>query len=169
SLLALPRSGVTLASKRAAVRRLMRSGASIVEINRLRKKLSAVKGGRLGQRTRARLVTLVLSDVPGDDPALVGSGPTIPGASRDTPPVIGPNRTGPEAAALAASESGLQPRVLRRWLSGEAREQGARFARQARLLDPGEALLAGGETAVTISRRRFDGRGGPHPPGPPGP
>ncbi|HKA37923.1 MAG TPA: DUF4147 domain-containing protein [Thermoanaerobaculia bacterium] len=160
SLLALPRSGVTLASKRAAVRRLMRSGASIVEINRLRKKLSAVKGGRLGQRTRARLVTLVLSDVPGDDPALVGSGPTIRGGSRDITLVIGSNRIGLEAAALAASESGLQPRVLRRWLSGEAREQGARFARQARLLDPGEALLAGGETAVTISGRRFDGRGG---------
>jgi glycerate-2-kinase len=74
SLLALPRPGVTLESKRRAVRKLMRSGASIVEINRLRKSLSAVKGGKLGRKTRARLVTLVLSDVPGDRPSLVGGG-----------------------------------------------------------------------------------------------
>src|SRR5262245_40567606 len=68
SLLAMPKAGVTLGEKRRAVRRLTRRGASIVEINRLRKKLSAVKGGKLGRRTRATLVNLVLSDVPGDDP-----------------------------------------------------------------------------------------------------
>src|SRR5438876_3062773 len=56
SLLALPCPGITLEAKRRAVRRLMRSGASIVEINRLRASLSAVKEGRLGRRTSARLV-----------------------------------------------------------------------------------------------------------------
>ncbi|MFY9552101.1 MAG: DUF4147 domain-containing protein, partial [Thermoanaerobaculia bacterium] len=77
SLLALPRPGVTLAEKKRAVRALARRGASILAVNRLRTSLSAVKGGRLGRATRACLVTLVLSDVPGDRAAAVGSGPTV--------------------------------------------------------------------------------------------
>ena len=158
SLLALPRSGVTLESKRRAVRRLMRSGASIVEINRLRKSLSAVKGGKLGRRTRARLVTLVLSDVPGDRPFLVGSGPTVRGVRGDVTLVVGSNRSGLEAAALRAREKGLNPRLRRERLSGEASVQGRRFARSAARLQRGQVLLAGGETTVTI--RGAHGRGG---------
>ena len=160
SLLALPRPGITLAEKRRAVRRRMRSGASIVEINRLRKRLSAVKGGKLGRRTRAKLVTLVLSDVPGDDPGLVGSGPTVRGRACDLTLVIGSNRLGLEAAARAASDLGLRPRVLRRRLSGEAREEGKRFARRGLRLNRGEVLLAGGETTVTIGGGSLRGRGG---------
>ncbi len=158
SLLAMPRPGLTLEAKRRAVRRLMRAGASIVEINRLRKSLSAVKGGKLGRHTPARLVTLVLSDVPGDRPALIGSGPTVRGSRRDVTLVVGSNRMGIEAAAREAKRLGLRPRVMRRRLSGEAREAGKRFARSASRLDPGEVLLAGGETTVTIGRRH--GRGG---------
>jgi len=160
SLVALPRPGLSLEQKRREVRRLMRSGASIVEINRLRKKLSAVKGGKLGRRTRARLATLVLSDVPGDDPALVGSGPTIRNRPGDLAFVVGSNRGGLEAAAGEAADLGLAPRILRRRLSGEAREQGARFAWSARRLEPGEALLAGGETTVAIAKGSLRGRGG---------
>ncbi len=158
SLLALPRPGVTLESKRRAVRRLMRSGASIVEINRLRKSLSAVKGGKLGRKTRARLVTLVLSDVPGDRPSLVGSGPTIRGIRGDVTLVVGSNRSGLDAAARLAREKDLAPRVRRGRLSGEAHEQGRRFARSAARLGRGQVLLAGGETTVTI--RGAHGRGG---------
>src|SRR6202162_4717826 len=124
SLLAMPRPGLTLAAKGRAVRRLMRTGASIVEINRLRKSLSAVKGGKLGRRTSARLVTLVLSDVPGDRPALVGSGPPVRGGRRDVTVVVGSNRTGLEAAAREARRLGLSPRVSRRRLSGEGRGGG---------------------------------------------
>jgi glycerate 2-kinase len=158
SLLALPRPGVTLESKRRAVERLMRSGASIVEINRLRKSLSAVKGGKLGMKTRARLVTLVLSDVPGDRPSLVGSGPTIRGVRGDVTLVVGSNRSGLEAAAHRARENGLDPRLRRARLSGEASEQGRRFARSAARLQRGQVLLAGGETTVAIKRKH--GRGG---------
>jgi glycerate 2-kinase len=158
SLLAKPRPGLTLETKRRAVRRLMRTGASIVEINRLRKSLSAVKGGKLGRRTSARLVTLVLSDVPGDRPALVGSGPTVRHGRRDATLVVGSNRMGLEAAAREARRLGLRPRVMRPRLSGEARKAGKRFARSASKLDPGEVLLAGGETTVTLGRRH--GRGG---------
>jgi glycerate 2-kinase len=160
SLLAMPRSGVTLADKREAVRRLMRRGASIVEINRLRKRLSAVKGGKLGRATSARLVTLVLSDVPGDDPALVGSGPTVRGLPGDVNLVVGSNRLGLDAAGRAAARYGLRPRRIRERISGEAREQGARLARKALRLKRGEILLAGGETTVTIGPGRLAGRGG---------
>ncbi len=158
SLLALPRPGVTLEAKRRAVRRLMRSGASIVEINRLRASLSAIKGGRLGRRTSARLVTLVLSDVPGDRPALVGSGPTVRGRRGDASLVVGSNRRGVEAAARQARGLGLRPRFFGRRLSGEASEAGRRFARAVSRLAPGQVLLAGGETTVKLGRRH--GRGG---------
>jgi glycerate 2-kinase len=157
SLLAMPRPGLTLAAKRRAVRRVMRAGSSIVEINRLRKSLSAVKGGKLGRRTSARLVTLVLSDVPGDCPALVGSGPTVRGGRRDVTLVVGSNRMGLEAAAREARTLGLRPRTRRRRLSGEAREAGKRFARSALKLEPGQVLLAGGETTVTLERRHGSG------------
>jgi glycerate-2-kinase len=136
----------------------MRSGASIVEINRLRASLSAVKGGRLGRRTSARLVTLVLSDVPGDRPALVGSGPTVRGRRGDATRVVGSNRRGLEAAARQARALGLRPRFFARRLAGEASEAGRRFGRAASRLAPGQVLLAGGETTVKLARRL--GRGG---------
>jgi hydroxypyruvate reductase len=69
--------GVSLDDKRAATRALLRSGAAIGEINAVRKHLSQVKGGRLASATRARILALILSDVPGDDLAAVGSGPTV--------------------------------------------------------------------------------------------
>ena len=82
ALLALPAPGVTLADKQAINRALLASGATIGEMNTVRKHLSAIKGGRLAACARpARLVTLAISDVPGDDPAVIGSGPTVPDPS----------------------------------------------------------------------------------------
>jgi glycerate 2-kinase len=82
SLLALPAPGVTLADKQAVNRALLRSGADIHEMNCVRKHLSAIKGGRLAAAAApARLVTLVISDVPGDDPSVIASGPTVPDAT----------------------------------------------------------------------------------------
>jgi hydroxypyruvate reductase len=77
-----PAQGLALADKQATTRALLRSGASIAEINTVRKHLSKVKGGRLAARAHpARLLTLAISDVPGDDPAIIGSGPTVPDPS----------------------------------------------------------------------------------------
>jgi glycerate 2-kinase len=74
-----PAQGLTLADKQAVTRALLRSGANIGEINAVRKHLSRIKGGRLARRAQhARVVTLAISDVPGDDPAVIGSGPTVP-------------------------------------------------------------------------------------------
>ena len=70
---------MSLADKQAVTRALLRSGANIGEINTVRKHLSRIKGGRLARRAQpARVVTLAISDVPGDDPAVIGSGPTVP-------------------------------------------------------------------------------------------
>jgi glycerate 2-kinase len=74
-----PADGVTLAEKQAVTRALLKSGAAIGEMNTLRKHLSRIKGGRLARHTHpARLVTIAISDVAGDDPAVIGSGPTVP-------------------------------------------------------------------------------------------
>jgi len=79
SLLALPAAGLTLADKQDVNRRLLRSGATIAEMNCVRKHLSAVKGGRLAAAAHpARVVTYLISDVPGDDPSVIASGPTVP-------------------------------------------------------------------------------------------
>ena len=78
ALLAAPAPGVSLADKRAVTGELLRSGATISEINCVRKHLSAVKGGRLAAAAwPARAVTLAISDVPGDDMATIASGPTV--------------------------------------------------------------------------------------------
>lgn len=158
SLLCLPRAGITLAQKRRAVRRLIRSGADIEEVNRLRTALSGIKGGKLGRATPAQLVTLLISDVPGDRPALVGSGPTIRNRRGDLTRVVASNRAGLAGAARAASRLGLDPRTRRERLEGEAREVGRRLGREVARLAHGEALLAGGETTVTLGR--IHGRGG---------
>jgi glycerate 2-kinase len=82
ALMALPAPGLTLADKQAMNRALLASGATIGEMNVLRKHISAIKGGRLAAACApARLITLAISDVPGDDPAIIASGPTVPDPS----------------------------------------------------------------------------------------
>ncbi|MBN2431773.1 MAG: DUF4147 domain-containing protein [Acidobacteria bacterium] len=78
ALLCLPAPGITLADKMATVRRLLTAGADIGELNCVRKHLSAVKGGRLAERLGTRpVLTLILSDVAGDPPDVIASGPTV--------------------------------------------------------------------------------------------
>ena len=114
ALLALPAPGLTLADKQAVASALLESGAPIGVMNAVRKHLSAIKGGRLAAAAApARVVTLAISDVPGDGPAVIASGPTVPGApSRaevramiDRYDVAMPQA----AAALLASDANLPP------------------------------------------------------------
>ncbi len=82
AMLAAPAPGLTLDDKRAINRALLKSGADIAEMNCVRKHLSAIKGGRLALAAApARIVGLVISDVPGDDLAIIASGPTVPDPS----------------------------------------------------------------------------------------
>lgn len=82
SLLVLPAPGISLADKQVINRALLRCGAPIGEMNCVRKHLSAIKGGRLAiAAAPASVVSLIISDVPGDDPSIIASGPTIPDAT----------------------------------------------------------------------------------------
>lgn len=82
SLLTLPCEGLSFTDKQRINQDLLRSGANIAEMNCVRKHLSAIKGGRLAAACHpAQVVTLLISDVPGDDPAIIASGPTVPDPS----------------------------------------------------------------------------------------
>ena len=82
SLLTLPADGIDLAEKQRINKALLESGAAIGEMNCVRKHLSRIKGGRLAAACYpAKVVTLTISDVPGDDPSVIASGPTVPDAS----------------------------------------------------------------------------------------
>ena len=77
-----PAAGITFADKQAVTRALLKCGAHIGEINTVRKHLSRIKGGRLARHAfPAQVLTIAISDVPGDDPAVIGSGPTVPDPS----------------------------------------------------------------------------------------
>ncbi|MDH3282909.1 MAG: glycerate kinase [Gammaproteobacteria bacterium] len=82
ALLSLPAEGIAFSDKQAVTRALLHAGATISEINCVRKHLSAIKGGNLAVRCApARVIALMISDVPGDDPSVIASGPTVPDAS----------------------------------------------------------------------------------------
>ncbi len=116
ALLALPAEGVTLDDKRAVTGALLRSGATIHEINAVRKHLSAIKGGRLGASAfPAHVVTIVISDVPGDDLSVIASGPTVPDPSTfaDARAVLAKYRIAPPPSVMrhleAAHEESPKP------------------------------------------------------------
>ncbi len=78
ALWAAPAAGLDIAAKTALTRGLLKCGADIYEMNTVRRHISRIKGGRLRKATRAPMLTLAISDVPRDDPATIGSGPTVP-------------------------------------------------------------------------------------------
>src|SRR6202046_4677096 len=104
ALCAAPAAGLTLADKQDINRALLASGATITEMNCVRKHLSAIKGGRLAAAAQpARVVTLAISDVPGDDPAVIASGPTVPDPSTfaDAHAVLAKYRISEPASVIA--------------------------------------------------------------------
>ena len=105
-----PAPGISFADKQATTRALLRSGANIGEINCVRKHLSRIKGGRLARLAHpAPVVTLAISDVPGDDPAVIGSGPTVPDPTTlaDARAIVGKYRLDlPEAVTRALNDPG---------------------------------------------------------------
>jgi len=104
ALLALPAEGLTLADKQAVNRALLASGADITAMNTVRKHLSAIKGGRLAAAAYpAPMVSLLISDVPGDDPSVIASGPTVadPTTFADARAVLAHYGIDPPAAVAA--------------------------------------------------------------------
>ena len=172
ALMALPARGVTLSDKQAVTGALLRSGAMISEINIVRKHLSRVKGGRLALAAAPAMVhTLIISDVPGDDPTLVASGPTLADRSTleqareimaryriDAPPGVWAALADPANETPAADRMGLaggDARIIacaRDALAASARlgesfgyrviDLGDRLQAEARHLGAGHAALA---------------------------
>ncbi|HVQ08045.1 MAG TPA: DUF4147 domain-containing protein [Allosphingosinicella sp.] len=178
ALACLPGAGLTLADKQALTAALLRAGAPIGEINCVRRHVSRIKGGRLPAH-----LTLAISDVVGDAPEDIGSGPTVadPTTIADARTIL--DRYGLEAplgetakrvagefrivarakdaldaAADEARRLGYAP-VLLGECTGEAREVGRRHAGAALAAPPGSALLSGGELIVTVTG---PGCGGPN-------
>lgn len=123
ALLALPADGVTLADKQAINKALLKSSATISEMNCVRRHLSAIKGGRLAAAAApARVLTLMISDVPGDDPCVIASGPTVADPTTST-----------EALAILQKYAIAVPANVRTHLESPAAET----------LKPGDPRLAG--------------------------
>lgn len=128
ALLTLPGPGISLSQKQLINRALLKCGATISEINCVRKHLSAIKGGRLGLAcVPAQLVTLMISDVPGDDPGIVASGPTLPDAT-----------TCAQALAILDKYAVALPDNVRQYLENLAHETPK----------PGDARFAGHQVAI---------------------
>ncbi|NCF14648.1 MAG: DUF4147 domain-containing protein, partial [Gammaproteobacteria bacterium] len=170
SLLCAPASGVTLEQKQAATAKLLRSGATIQEINSARKELSAVKGGKLAAACApANVITLIISDVPGNDPSVVASGPTVIDAAsalESDVRILATSDDALQAAALRALESDINPYVLGD-LAGDARELAEEHAQLAIDIASGKGpvekpcvILSGGETTVQITGTGRGGRNG---------
>ena len=182
SLVEVPEPGVDLALLRRTNEWLLGSGLDIARMNAVRQRLSAIKGGKLLRWLRDRPVeVLLISDVRGDDPAIIGSGllcppEEVPGLPRLPPWLAGslpPSRTvtlpppphhlvatlgqALAAAAEKARETGLPVHLDPDYLEGDAREQGEAFARFLLEAPPG-IHLKGGETTVRLPPH--PGRGG---------
>ncbi len=188
SLVEVPVPGVGLEDLRRANEWLLASGLDIGAVNAVRRRLSRIKGGGLARYLDGRqALVLALSDVPGNDPAVIGSGwlarpagDRIPeglpgwlndlaGSRPETPPaddpvwddvdirIVGDNRTALEAAAAALQAAGLEVRTAGERLQGEAAAQGRAIAREMTEGPPG-AVLRGGECTVKLPDS--PGRGG---------
>jgi hydroxypyruvate reductase len=203
ALMPLPIEGVSLSDKQSVTETLLRSGAGIRDINCVRKHLSAFKGGRLAEKlSPASVISLIVSDVVGDDLASVASGPTVPddttfaqardvltrlglwgrvppavrrvlemGAAGEIPEtpktgskvfekvenaLVGSNSLAMQAASRALKRVGYSVSEIPE-VQGEARDFGASLARAALKKRARAAIVAGGETVVTV---RGKGKGG---------
>lgn len=143
SLLAAPAGSILLEDKQSVNRALLKSGADIREMNCVRKHLSAVKGGRLALAAApAPMVTLIISDVPGDDPSIIASGPTVPDPT-----------TTAEALAVITKYKIQVPPSVRSWLDDPRSEtlkpKNPRFwdVRHAMVATPQKSLQAAAKVA----------------------
>jgi len=143
ALLALPAEGLAFDDKQAINRALLNSGAAIDEMNTVRKHLSAIKGGRLAAMCApARVVTLLISDVPGDDPSVIASGPTVPDASTCADALAILARYGIDIPA--AARTGLESGAFETPKPGDARFAG----HEVRMIaTPQQSLEAAAELA----------------------
>ena len=160
-LLALPAEGLTLADKQAVNKALLASGADIGQMNVVRKHLSAIKGGRLAAAAHpAKVVSLLISDIPGDDPAAIASGPTVadPSTFADARAVLARYRIEPPPAVRRHLEAGPEETPK----PGDPRLAGVEnvmIATPQRSLEAAADGGAAGRGDAAASGRRARGRG----------
>lgn len=167
ALMESPRPGVSREEIVAVNKQLLASGANIHEINSARSKLSAIKAGGLALACgQVEVVVLVLSDVAGDDLAVIGSGPFWRGSSEELKHsrptihhrIIGSNRIALEAGAERAHALGYgRHQTFMRDLNQDVRASAGSLATEIASMRPGEVILLGGEPTVVI---QGDGKGG---------
>lgn len=153
ALAAVPAPGLTLEEKIAKVGEVVRAGAPIAEINRVRASLSAIKGGRLAAACRAPVVTVAVSDVVGDDLAVIGSGPTIPPRPGDHAILASGLGTLAEAARAALGEDAT---IVDAGVTGDVDALAARIVEAIRTR--AGALVWTGEPTIAVGPS--PGRGG---------
>ncbi len=134
ALMSKPVPGISIAEKFGLVKAVLKCGANIAELNCVRKQISAVKGGRLARAAGAAAIhTLALSDVPGDDPAIIGSGPTVPDPTRKA-----------DALAILERYRVPVPKAVMDWLAGpdEDRSILSPHAETRVVVSPHESFMA---------------------------
>lgn len=170
ALLCAPAPGISLEEKQVKTAELLRGGAAIHEINQARRAMSAVKGGKLALACApANIITLIISDVPGNDPSDVASGPTVvdvAAAREGDVRILATSDDALQAAALRAIEMDIAPYLLGD-LAGDARELAAQHAQLATEIAAGRGpveppcvILSGGETTVRVTGAGRGGRNG---------
>jgi hydroxypyruvate reductase len=138
SVLALPAKGLTLEDKQLTNRALLNSGLDIRTMNAVRRRLSAIKGGKLAEAAQpARVVTLAISDIPGDDPGAIASGPTVPDADAFT-----------DLSAIVDRLEGKLPRAVVDRLRAPGRPQNQTPIDFRMIATPGAALDAAAAVAL---------------------
>lgn len=163
ALVAAPRDGVALEDIQSATSSLLASGATIHEINIIRRQLDRIKGGGLARATKAQVISLILSDVIGNSLETIASGLTIDSSlgTRVQNFIVGDIRIAAQAARKQAEANGFHSEILSAEIQGEARVIGLQFAKQLkeerRKRLNSFCLIAGGETTVTI---KGNGKGG---------
>ena len=163
ALLALPAPGLTLADKQDVNRALLMSGAHIGEMNTVRKHLSAIKGGRLAVAAQpARMLSWLISDVPNDDPGVIGSGPTVPDPTTfaDALAVLAKYRIESPAAVRAHLEAGAAGRFEETPKPGDprlARVETVMVATPKRSLEAAASLARGRGVDVVMLGDNLEG------------
>jgi hydroxypyruvate reductase len=156
SLAAVPKPGLTLAEKVKQTQALAAQGATIQELNALRTSLSAIKGGQLAKACAGKVITLVLSDVVGDDLSVVGSGPTVP---CDLAILVSGVATLAKAGAAAVQREMKMPaRIVDDALTGDVAVAARSIVAAIKSGTGPEALVWSGETTIALPPR--PGRGG---------
>jgi len=162
SLLCYP--NISFAKYLKIIKKNYKAGLEIQKFNQLRKKLSRVKAGKLAGFTKANIISLIFSDVVGDDLKVIASGPTAGSSSKAKNILLLNNKIALEVMKQKALSLGLKPMILTNKLKGEARIVGRNIIKETRqksfrhLGGRGNCFLFGGETTVRVIKKGKGGR-----------